>query len=70
MKRGPQPKRAFNAEQSRARAAKIRALTGVLGNARVQAGLERLAKKFDQRATALETGAQDGAPAGGNHIPH
>ena len=68
MKRGPQPKRVFSAEQSRARAARIRALAGVLGNARVQAGLEKLATKFDQRAASLENGTRNGAPASRNQV--
>jgi ribosomal protein S2 len=64
MKRGPQPKRVFNAQQSRARAIKIRALAGILTNARVRAGLERLATKFDQSAAALDTRS---GPASGRH---
>ena len=54
MKRGPQPKRVFNAEQSRARASKIRALAAVIANTRLRVGMERLAKKFDQRAAMLD----------------
>ncbi len=54
MKRGPQPKRVFNAEQSRARADKIRALAAVIANVRLRAGMERLAEKFDRRAAMLD----------------
>ena len=58
MKRGPQPKRAFDATQSRARAAKIRALMAVMPNSKMRAGMELLARKFEQRADKLEAEGQ------------
>ena len=58
MKRGPQPKRVFDAAQSRARAAKIRELMKVMPNSKMRAGMELLARKFEQRAEKLEAGAQ------------
>jgi hypothetical protein len=59
MKRGPQPKKVFDAAQSRARAAKLRALMGVMKNAKMRAGMELLARKFEQRADRLEAAATD-----------
>jgi hypothetical protein len=60
MKRGPQPKKVFDAAQCRVRAAKIRALAVVMGNPAMRAGMERLAVTLEQRAAALET--PDGIP--------
>lgn len=57
MKRGPQPKKVFDAVQSRARAAKLRALMGVMRNDKMRAGMELLARKFEQRADKLESGS-------------
>jgi homogentisate 1,2-dioxygenase len=54
MKRGPQPKKVFDAAQSRARAAKLRELMGVMTNSKMRAGMELLARKFEQRADKLE----------------
>jgi hypothetical protein len=58
MKRGPQPKRVFDATQSRARAAKIRELMGVMPNSKMRAGMELLARKFEERADKLEAQGQ------------
>jgi hypothetical protein len=58
MKRGPQPKRVFDAAQCRARAAKIRELLAVVKTARMRAGMEMLANKFEQRAVALDAAKQ------------
>ena len=58
MKRGPQPKRVFDAAQSRARAAKIRELIGVMPHSKMRAGMELLARKFEQRADKLEAAEQ------------
>jgi hypothetical protein len=62
MKRGPQPKKVFDAAQCRVRAAKIRALAVVMGNPAMRAGMERLAVTLDQRAATLD--AKDSLPAG------
>jgi len=61
MKRGPQPKKVFDAVQSRARAAKLRELMGIMKNEKMRAGMELLARKFEQRADKL-----DGTPTKGN----
>ncbi len=58
MKRGPQPKRVFDATQSRARAAKIRELISVMPHSKMRAGMDLLARKFEQRAEKLEAGEQ------------
>ncbi len=54
MKRGPQPKRVFDATQSRARAIKIRALMNAMPESKLRTGMELLARKFEQRAENLE----------------
>ena len=56
MKRGPQPKRVFDATQSRARAIKIRALMNAMPESKLRTGMELLARKFEQRAEKLEAG--------------
>ena len=58
MKRGPQPKRVFDATQSRARAAKIRELMAVMPHSKMRAGMELLARKFEQRADKLDAQGQ------------
>jgi hypothetical protein len=55
MKRGPQPKKVFDAAQCHVRADRIRALSAVLANPTRRAGMERLAAKLEQRAALLET---------------
>jgi hypothetical protein len=56
MKRGPQPKKVFDAAQCRVRAAKIRALAVVMGNPAMRAGMERLAVTLEQRGGARDAG--------------
>jgi hypothetical protein len=54
----------FDATQSRARAAKIRELMKVMPNSKMRAGMELLARKFEQRAEKLD--AQEQTPSLGS----
>jgi hypothetical protein len=54
MKRGPQPKRLFNATQCRARAKLARSIARVVTDPALRARLENQAAKLDLRAETLE----------------
>jgi hypothetical protein len=54
MKRGPQPKRLFNAAQCRARAKLARSIAKVVTDPNLRARLENQAAKLVQRADMLE----------------
>jgi len=54
MKRGPQPKRLFNAAQCRARAKLARSIAKVASEPKLRARLEAQAAKLDLRADTLE----------------
>jgi hypothetical protein len=54
MKRGPQPKRLFNAAQCRARAKLARSIARVVTDPNLRVRLENQAAKLDLRAETLE----------------
>jgi hypothetical protein len=54
MKRGPQPKRLFNAAQCRARAKLARSIARVVTDPALRTRLENQAAKLDLRADTLE----------------
>ena len=54
MKRGPQPKRLFNAAQCRARAKLARSIARVVTDPKLRVRLENQAAKLDLRADTLE----------------
>ena len=54
MKRGPQPKRLFNAAQCRARAKLARSIARVVSDPKLRVRLENQAAKLDLRADTLE----------------
>jgi hypothetical protein len=54
MKRGPQPKRLFNAAQCRARAKLARSIARVVTDPALRGRLENQAAKLDLRANTLE----------------
>ena len=54
MKRGPQPKRLFNAAQCRARAKLARSIARVMTEPKLRARLENQAAKLELRAETLE----------------
>jgi hypothetical protein len=54
MKRGPQPKRLFNAAQCRARAKLARSIARVVSDPNLRGRLENQAAKLDLRADTLE----------------
>ena len=54
MKRGPQPKRLFNAAQCRARSKLALSIAGVVSDPKLRARLKNQAAKMQQRAQVLE----------------
>jgi hypothetical protein len=54
MKRGPQPKRLFNAAQCRARAKLARSIARVVTDPKLRTRLENQAAKLSMRADALD----------------
>ena len=54
MKRGPQPKRLFNAAQCRARSKLALSIAGVVADPKLRARLTNQAAKLEQRAKLLE----------------
>jgi hypothetical protein len=63
MKRGPQPKRLFNAAQCRARAKLAQSIARVVSDPKLRARLESQAAKQRARADLLE--AQGAVTSGG-----
>jgi hypothetical protein len=55
MKRGPQPKRFFNAAQCRARSKLALSIARVVSDPKLRARLTEQAAKLEQRASALDT---------------
>jgi hypothetical protein len=55
MKRGPQPKRFFNAAQCRARSKLALSIARVVSDPKLRARLKEQAAKMEQRASALDT---------------
>jgi hypothetical protein len=66
MKRGPQPKRLFNAAQCRARAKLARSIARVVTDPALRSRLENQAAKLDLRAQTLEA---NGMASGTGPIP-
>jgi hypothetical protein len=54
MKRGPQPKRLFNAAQCRARSKLALSIAKVVSDPKLRARLKNQAAKMEQRASLLE----------------
>jgi hypothetical protein len=54
MKRGPQPKRFFNAAQCRARSRLALSIAKVVSDPKLRARLQNQAAKLEQRANALD----------------
>jgi hypothetical protein len=54
MKRGPQPKRFFNAAQCRARSKLALSIARVVSDPKLRARLRQQATKMEQRAAALD----------------
>jgi hypothetical protein len=63
MKRGPQPKRLFNAAQCRARARLARSIAHVMTDPKLRGRLENQAARLDLRASTLEANGM-ASPAG------
>jgi hypothetical protein len=55
MKRGPQPKRFFNAAQCRARSKLALSIAKVVSDPKLRARLKDQAGKLEQRANALDS---------------
>ena len=55
MKRGPQPKRFFNAAQCRARSKLALSIASVVSDPKLRARLKQQAAKLEQRASAIDT---------------
>jgi hypothetical protein len=55
MKRGPQPKRFFNAAQCRARSKLALSIARVVSDPKLRARLKEQAAKLERRASALDT---------------
>lgn len=55
MKRGPQPKRFFNAAQCRARSKLALSIARVVSDPKLRAHLKEQAQKLEQKASALDT---------------
>jgi hypothetical protein len=55
MKRGPQPKRLFNAAQCRARSKLALSIARVVSDPKLRARLKQQAAKLEQRASTLDT---------------
>jgi hypothetical protein len=60
MKRGPQPKRFFNAAQCRARSKLALSIARVVSDPKLRARLLNQAAKMEQRANALDGKAVSG----------
>jgi len=54
MKRGPQPKRFFNAAQCRARSKLALSIAGVVSDPALRAHLKEQADKMERKANALD----------------